>query len=86
MKKGKPNVPANMRSQYKRQQEMGRMKNEMMAAQRPGSDGFPVFNLFVRTTRANVSEQKSIAMWRKSRRIISFFRIHVWKISHKIYF
>ena len=57
MKKGKANVPPNMRAQYKRQQEMGRMRDEMVAAQNPGADGLPVFNLFVRTKRANVSVQ-----------------------------
>lgn len=55
MKKGKANVPPNMRSQYKRQQELGKMRDQMQAAQNPGADGFPVFNLFVRTKRANVS-------------------------------
>ena len=55
MKKGKANVPPMMRSQYKRQQELGRMRDEMQAAQTPGADGLPVFNLFVRTKRANVS-------------------------------
>lgn len=54
MKKGKSNVPANMRTQYKRQQEMGKMRDEMEAAQKPGADGFPIFNLFVRTKRANM--------------------------------
>jgi len=54
MKKGKANVPAPMRSQYKRQQEMGQMREQMMDAQRPGPDGLPVFNLFVRTKRANM--------------------------------
>merc|ERR1712071_597739 len=54
MKKGKSNVPANMRTQYKRQQEMGKMRDEMEAAQKPGEDGFPIFNLFVRTKRANM--------------------------------
>lgn len=29
MKKGKPNVPANMRGQYKQQQQMNEMKEEM---------------------------------------------------------
>jgi len=55
MKKGKANVPPNMRSQFKRQQELGKMRDEMVAAQNPGADGLPVFNLFVRTKRANVS-------------------------------
>jgi hypothetical protein len=54
MKKGKANVPPQMRSQYKRQQEMEAMRQEMIAATKPGSDGLPVFNLFVRTPRANM--------------------------------
>eukprot|EP00980_Cylindrotheca_fusiformis_P008396 scaffold1775_cov83-Cylindrotheca_fusiformis.AAC.5 len=54
MKKGKANVPPQMRGQFKKQQEMAAMQKEMMAAQKPGSDGLPVFNLFVRTKRANV--------------------------------
>lgn len=54
MKKGKSNVPPNMRAQYSRQQEMAKMRDEMEAAQRPGADGLPVFNLFVRTKRANM--------------------------------
>lgn len=49
MKKGKANVPPQMRGQYKRQQEMNAMQQQMMAASKPGSDGLPVFNLFVRT-------------------------------------
>jgi len=55
MKKGKPNVPPNMRGQYKKQKEMAAMQKEMMESQKPGSDGLPVFNLFVRTKKANVS-------------------------------
>jgi len=49
MKKGKANVPPQMRGQYKRQAEMNEQQQAMMAASRPGEDGFPVFNLFVRT-------------------------------------
>jgi len=49
MKKGKSNVPPAMRGQYERQKEMSQMQQQMMAASKPGSDGFPVFNLFVRT-------------------------------------
>jgi len=55
MKKGKPNVPPNMRGDYKRQKEMSQMRDQMVAASQPGKDGMPVFNLFVRTKRANVS-------------------------------
>ena len=55
MKKGKANVPPNMRGQFKKQQEMAAMQRQMVEAQRPGSDGMPVFNLFVRTKRQNVS-------------------------------
>ena len=56
MKKGKDNVPPAMRAQYKRQKEMQGMREQMMEAQRPGADGLPVFNLYVRTPRANVSQ------------------------------
>jgi hypothetical protein len=55
MKKGKANVPPQMRGQYKKQQEMAKMQREMAAATKPGPDGLPVFNLFVRTKRQNVS-------------------------------
>ena len=54
MKKGKANVPPQMRGQYKRQQEMAQMRDQMMAASKPGDDGLPIFNLFVRTKVANV--------------------------------
>ena len=54
MKKGKANVPPSMRTQYARQKEMVAMRDEMLAASRPGADGLPVFNLFVRTKKANV--------------------------------
>uniref|UniRef100_A0A7S3P7F3 Uncharacterized protein n=1 Tax=Amphora coffeiformis TaxID=265554 RepID=A0A7S3P7F3_9STRA len=54
MKKGKPNVPPQMRGQYKKQQEMAQMREQMVAASKPGQDGLPVFNLFVRTKLANV--------------------------------
>lgn len=54
MRKGKDNVPPAMRAQYKKQKEMQGMREQMMEAQKPGADGLPVFNLFVRTPRANV--------------------------------
>ena len=54
MKKGKPNVPPNMRGDYKRRQEMANQREAMIAAQTPGEDGLPVFNLFVRTKVANM--------------------------------
>eukprot|EP00586_Coscinodiscus_wailesii_P004234 CAMPEP_0172480510 /NCGR_PEP_ID=MMETSP1066-20121228/5694_1 /TAXON_ID=671091 /ORGANISM="Coscinodiscus wailesii, Strain CCMP2513" /LENGTH=204 /DNA_ID=CAMNT_0013241891 /DNA_START=121 /DNA_END=735 /DNA_ORIENTATION=- len=54
MKKGKPNVPVNMRGDYKRRQEMANQREQMLAAQTPGEDGLPVFNLFVRTKVANM--------------------------------
>eukprot|EP00547_Thalassionema_nitzschioides_P000630 CAMPEP_0194212630 /NCGR_PEP_ID=MMETSP0156-20130528/12673_1 /TAXON_ID=33649 /ORGANISM="Thalassionema nitzschioides, Strain L26-B" /LENGTH=160 /DNA_ID=CAMNT_0038940501 /DNA_START=125 /DNA_END=607 /DNA_ORIENTATION=+ len=54
MKKGKPNVPSQMRGQYKRQQEMQQQKEAMIEAQTPGADGLPVFNLFVRTIKGNM--------------------------------
>jgi hypothetical protein len=55
MKKGKANVPPQMRSQYNRQKEMMAQRDAMIAASKPGPDGLPVFNLFVRSARANVS-------------------------------
>ena len=55
MKKGKPNVPVNMRSNYKKQQQMASMREQMISASTAGEDGLPVFNLFVRTKKANVS-------------------------------
>jgi hypothetical protein len=54
MKKGKANVPPQMRGQYEKQKEMMAQREAMIAATKPGADGFPVFNLFVRTKRANV--------------------------------
>jgi hypothetical protein len=54
MKKGKPNVPPGMRGNYRRQKEMSQMRDQMVSASRPGKDGLPVFNLFVRTKKANV--------------------------------
>jgi hypothetical protein len=54
MKKGKANVPPQMRGQYEKQKEMMAQREQMIAMTKPGPDGFPVFNLFVRTKRANV--------------------------------
>lgn len=54
MKKGKANVQPEMRGQYKRQKEMAEMQSQMMAASKPGEDGLPVFNLFVRTKTQKV--------------------------------
>ena len=54
MKKGKSNVPPQMRSQYARAQEMERYKQAMIASQNYGADGLPVFNLYVRTGLKNV--------------------------------
>jgi hypothetical protein len=54
MKKGKDNVPPAMRSQYAKQKELVAMRDQMVASSKPGADGLPVFNLFVRTKRANV--------------------------------
>eukprot|EP00531_Pseudo-nitzschia_arenysensis_P021382 CAMPEP_0116145346 /NCGR_PEP_ID=MMETSP0329-20121206/16538_1 /TAXON_ID=697910 /ORGANISM="Pseudo-nitzschia arenysensis, Strain B593" /LENGTH=117 /DNA_ID=CAMNT_0003640933 /DNA_START=58 /DNA_END=408 /DNA_ORIENTATION=+ len=54
MKKGKANVPPQMRGQYERQKQMSEMQQQMMAASKPGADGFPVFNLFVRTTSQKI--------------------------------
>jgi hypothetical protein len=49
MKKGKANVPPQMRGQYKKQQEMVQMRDQMVAASQVGPDGLPVFNLFVKS-------------------------------------
>lgn len=55
MKKGKPNVPPMMRTAYKRNQDLNAQRQAMQAAtQYDPKDGFPVFNLFVRTTTANM--------------------------------
>jgi hypothetical protein len=54
MKKGKANVPPQMRGQYEKQKEMMAQREQMIAMTKPGADGYPVFNLFVRTKRANV--------------------------------
>jgi len=54
MKKGKPNVPPQMRSAYKRNQEMNAQREAMAASTKQGEDGLPVFNLFVRTKKANL--------------------------------
>jgi hypothetical protein len=55
MKKSKPNLPPQMRGQYKQQKEMALMRKQMDAASKVGDDGLPVFNLYVRTKKANVS-------------------------------
>jgi hypothetical protein len=55
MKKGKSKVPQQMRATYEKQKEMAGMRAQMEAASRPGEDGLPVFNLFVRTKAKNVS-------------------------------
>jgi hypothetical protein len=52
-KKGK--VPMPMRSEYKKQQQAKTMQAQMQDAQNVGEDGFPIFNLFVRSRLANVS-------------------------------
>ena len=62
MKKGKANVPPMMRGQYQRQREMNEMQQQMKAASTPGADGFPVFNLFVRTTTQKVRFVVSISV------------------------
>merc|ERR1739838_1224524 len=54
MGKGKPNVPLEMRGQYKKSQETAQMRDQMQAAQSPGSDGLPVFNLYVRSKVAGM--------------------------------
>ena len=62
MKKGKANVPPQMRGMYAKQQEMAAMRQQMIAASKPGADGLPVFNLFVRTKRANVSVVAAVVL------------------------
>ncbi|KAL3775440.1 hypothetical protein ACHAWO_000670 [Cyclotella atomus] len=54
MKKGKANVPPQMRSQYARAQEMEGYRKQMIEAQTVGKDGLPVFNLYVRTGLKNI--------------------------------
>ena len=54
MKKGKANVPPQMRSQYARAQEMEGYRKQMVDSQSYGKDGLPVFNLYVRTGLKNV--------------------------------
>lgn len=54
MKKG-ANVPPQMRSNFKRNKEMSQMREEMEASSRPGADGFPIFNLYVRSQKSPVS-------------------------------
>ncbi|GMH62321.1 hypothetical protein TrRE_jg5368, partial [Triparma retinervis] len=49
MKKGKANVPPMMRSQYKQQQNMNSMREQMIEAQSVGPDGIPIFNMFVKS-------------------------------------
>jgi hypothetical protein len=59
MKKGKSaSVPTHMRGQYARMKEMQAQRDQMMAASQPGTDGMPVFNLFVRTEKKNVRQAK----------------------------
>jgi hypothetical protein len=54
MKKGKANVPPQMRGQYAKMKQMAAMREQLVAASTPGADGLPVFNLFVRTQKKNV--------------------------------
>mmetsp|Transcript_5435 Transcript_5435/g.10867 ORF Transcript_5435/g.10867 Transcript_5435/m.10867 type:complete len:224 (-) Transcript_5435:135-806(-) len=51
MKKGKANVPPMMRSQYKQQQNMNSMREQMIEAQTVGADGIPIFNMFVKSSK-----------------------------------
>jgi hypothetical protein len=54
MKKGKSSVPPMMRKQYERQKEMMEMRRQMIENSKPGPDGLPIFNLFVRSKRVKV--------------------------------
>lgn len=49
-KKGKPNVPINQRGDYMQKQRM----QDQMAMMKPEAGGYPLFNLYVRTPRANM--------------------------------
>merc|ERR1719506_1212495 len=51
MKKGKANVPPMMRSQYKQQQNMNSMREQMIEAQSVGADGIPIFNMYVKSSK-----------------------------------
>ena len=73
MKKGKPNVPVNMRSNYRKQQQMAGMREQMIAASTAGEDGLPVFNLFVRTKKANVSLLPSFRLLSVTQFLLMFF-------------
>jgi hypothetical protein len=55
MKKGKSKVPQQMRATYEKQKDMAAQRAQMDAASKPGEDGYPIFNLFVRTKNKNVS-------------------------------
>lgn len=84
MKKGKANVPPQMRGQYARQQEMQSMREDMEAASKPGKDGLPVFNLFVRTPRANMVRRASKPFSLLEFRILSvllFSRTTIWNFE-----
>ena len=85
MKKGKDNVPPAMRAQYKRQREMSNMREQMMDAQKPGPDGLPVFNLYVRSPRANVSKVKSTQLVYTPTKMNIFMRIRRYFITDTIY-
>jgi len=52
MKKGKP--PVNMRSQFKQREQMQEQREAMVDSQRAGADGLPVFNLYVRSKKAQM--------------------------------
>lgn len=54
--KGKGGVPPHMRGQMQKQKEMAAYQKQMVESQKQGADGFPIFNLFVRTSKANVSK------------------------------
>lgn len=75
MKKGKANVPPQMRGQYNKQREMNAMQQQMQAASKVGEDGFPVFNLFVRTTTQKV-RLVQISCWVERLRLPSMEHIN----------
>lgn len=76
MKKGKPNVPPQMRGQYKKQQQMRSMQEEMRAATKPGADGLPVFNLYIRSKTAKV--RNGLVLSRSSAVVV--VEIFAWKV------
>jgi len=53
-KKGKSVVPPRLRHDYSHEHSTREVRNEKIEPQKPGDDGLPVFNLFVRVKRRQV--------------------------------